>query len=397
VNASVAAPRTERGRKVAAIAIALASTAALAIAWGAAFVHDIPFEPSAIGLGFAGVTFGLVGAVIIARVEGNRLGWVFGGISVAMTLSGFQSVARPLLEAGMNTSMVAVGQGLADASFSTMLFLVLVITPSWFPTGRPITRRWGWPNLPAAVAWSSIVFMALLAPEKKILWDPFATDEADMWRSIPNPIGVAFFPDFEESNLANVAALVMLAAGVIAVASLVVRFRRSAVVERAQIRLLMATFLVLIPTIAVSVVLGDRSTGFISVVFEVLFGAAILAVPLAAGVAIAKYRLYIGCMRLMWWCRRLSRLGCWQCSLRGCMRWWWWGWGRWLVGLVIRVLCCRLWRWRWWRWCSSRCGGGCSIGRMCWCMGRGRRRMRCCLVRLRGLRGRVILVMLLMS
>jgi signal transduction histidine kinase len=281
--------RTGIGRSFAAVAVAIVAVVPPIVLMAVVISLGIEVEASAWGLAVAGASFGLVGAVIIARVPGNRLGWVFGGISVALVLSGFQSFGRPLVEAGVSVSWVAIGQVFADASFTTMLFLLLVIAPSWFPTGRPLSRRWGWPNIPAAVAWGATVAMALFAPEVKIWWN---SELEDPWRVVDNPIGFAGVPDFQESPLAAIAVIVMLVAAVVAVVSLVIRYRRSDPVERTQIRSLVAAFLFLIPVIIVAAKFGDASTGVTSVIFEVLFGVAVLTVPLAAGLSILKYRLY---------------------------------------------------------------------------------------------------------
>jgi signal transduction histidine kinase len=280
-----------RGRTPAAVGLAVVATVAPIFLWLTVMAYGIRVEPGAWGLGLAGVAFGLVGAAIIVRVPGNRLGWVFGGIALATTLSGFQTFARPLFEAGLNPSLVALGQVLADAAFFTMLYLVLAITPSWFPTGRPVTRRWGWSNIPATIAWLAVLGMALFAPETKILWDD-ALEAPDAWRTLANPLGVDGVPNHETSTLAALATLVILGAAVVAVASLVVRYRRAEVVERTQIRSLMISFLFLIPAIVVAAIVGESSTGVAAVVFELLFGVAILLVPVAAGIAILRYRLY---------------------------------------------------------------------------------------------------------
>ena len=279
---------TGTGRLIAAAAVAIISIVPPVVLMSVAFASGINADPGAWGFVFVGVAFGLIGTVIIIRVPGNRMGWVFGGISVALTLSGFQTFARPLLESGMDVSLVAIGQVLADAAFTTMLFLVLVITPSWFPTGRPLSRRWGWPNIPATAAWGATVLMALSSPETKIQWDP----ALDQWRTLANPLGVSGIPDFQTSLAAGVGVVAILVAAIAAVVSLFVRYRRPGMAPRAQIRWLLASFLFLIPVVIVSALVGEASTGVFGVVGEILSMVAFLLVPIAAGMAITKYRLY---------------------------------------------------------------------------------------------------------
>jgi hypothetical protein len=101
-----------------------------------------------------------------------------------------------------------------------------------------------------------------------------------------NPVGVAGIPDPETGVLGLVMLATFMVCGGAAALSLVLRFRRSHGVERQQLKwftyagALMAIWFVL------SEFLPDTA------VFNVLFGVAVGLVPVAAGIAILRYRLY---------------------------------------------------------------------------------------------------------
>jgi hypothetical protein len=173
-----------------------------------------------VGLIVAIASFGLVGAVIVARVPGNRLGWAFGAIGGVMWFGGFQDAARPMLEKGVDPGLVALGQAGADLAWSTGFFILLIVVPSWFPDGKALSRRWGWLVRIGAVAWAIGAFLAVFDAEKRILWE-----SPDTWRTLKNPIGLSWVPDFEESLIGGLGFGVTMLAGLGAVVSLFIRYR----------------------------------------------------------------------------------------------------------------------------------------------------------------------------
>ena len=238
------------------------------------------------GLGFAVVIgfYGVVGAVLIARVPGNRLGWAFGGIGTIMQIGGFQDFARPLLDRGVAPGLVAVGQAAADLSWGPGVFFIMVLLPAWFPDGRPLSPRWAWAVRVGAAAWIAWSLLALLSPEKAILW------EGSTWVTLDNPIGFSWVPDFEDSALATLAFAGTVAAGVASLSSLFVRYRRADRLERLQIRWLRAAVVAVFLTtllggLVEAIGVGDALSTF-------LFLGSLLSMPTAAVIAITRNHLY---------------------------------------------------------------------------------------------------------
>src|SRR5215213_1567327 len=104
---------------------------------------------------------------------------------------------------------------------------------------------------------------------------------------LPNPVGLAGAPDPENGALEAVLLGVLAACMAASVVSVVLRFRRSEGVERQQLKwFTSAAALMLVVQLATMTVLPDGVAG------DLLFGLSIALVPIAAGVAILRYRLY---------------------------------------------------------------------------------------------------------
>jgi hypothetical protein len=104
--------------------------------------------------------------------------------------------------------------------------------------------------------------------------------------AVDNPIGLAWVPDPETSAVGGALLGLLTACLVAAVLSLVLRFRRSRGVERQQLKWFTYAGVLLI--------LGGPLASYLlpSSVSDVTFGLAIALVPVAAGIAILRYRLY---------------------------------------------------------------------------------------------------------
>ena len=156
--------------------------------------------------------------------------------------------------------------GILPAIF--VLFPSVVIV---FPDGRPPGPRWWVPFRGAVVALVLGVVLQTIAPSA----DP----------GLANPFAVSGIP----LNVGEVGAMLAMAAVlfgfVLAVASIVVRFRRSTGVERAQVKWLIAAVSLMGLAFPLSY-LGDSGVvDFVSVLIGCL-------VPVAIGVAVLRYRLY---------------------------------------------------------------------------------------------------------
>ena len=183
-------------------------------------------EPLAntVGLLLAFAAFMGVGALIVANRPGNAIGWVFAAIALlavtgalAEEYAGYAVRTRP----GLLPGGVLAGWYAGWAWYPTVA-LALVFTPLLFPDGRPPSPPW------RLVAWLTGAVTALFAALAAVQ----PTIELDDGHVVDNPIGVAGLGDPEDSLLSVALGLLVLAA----VASLVVRFRRSRGEERLQLK-----------------------------------------------------------------------------------------------------------------------------------------------------------------
>jgi hypothetical protein len=177
---------------------------------------------------------------------------------------------------GQPDALAVVGAWTGSWYWYTLLALVLVYLPLLFPDGRPPSRRW----LPVAVVvevgWLGVVVLAALA-------DSLALNEAPGYE-IDNPVGIEGLGYVEDLPVFS-ALGVLLGAGIIgAVASVVVRFRRSRGVERQQMKWF-------VYAVAPMLVFPIESylPGIIS---SVALAAVLIGLPTAIGIAVLRYRLY---------------------------------------------------------------------------------------------------------
>ena len=224
--------------------------------------------------------FPLVGALIIQRRPRTRVAWlmiVMGiGLGLGFVTYGYGAIGMPpppvypyAFEA------IVVSQFFMVPVLSTCTTLLLLL----FPTDTLIDRRWRW------VAALSVV--GLIAFMLGSTFHPGLLGDAN-FPDMPNPLAL---PD-EFTALCDALTVLgnagMLAAVVLAAASLVVRYRRGDRVEGAQIRwiALFGSF-VAAAFIVASLQLGDISDRAWEIGFAFLS-----CLPIAIGVAVTRYRLY---------------------------------------------------------------------------------------------------------
>jgi hypothetical protein len=224
------------------------------------------------------VAFSTVGALVASRRPENLIGWLFcfgafvwGLGELTLEYGVYALVTSPgALPAGVWAAWFgAWARGMGG--FFMVLFLLLL-----FPTGRLPSRRW------RVVAWAAAGYVLLFT---LVSWlSPVSQDFR--LSSIRNPLGI----DLEFMNLfAGVVylslPLILLASG----AAVIVRFRGSRGDERQQIK----WFAYAVGAMVVLFTLGF-SLGLTQVVgvAPLVFAVPLAGLPVAAGIAILKYRLY---------------------------------------------------------------------------------------------------------
>ena len=159
-----------------------------------------------------------------------------------------------------------------------ILGLIFVFTPLLFPTGRLPSPHWRPVAVSGALAITAVAVLGAVQPTLKL-------QNEEVY--LPNPVGLAGAPDPEDGALGAVLLGVLAACMVASVVSVVLRFRRSSGVERQQLKwFTYAAALMLVANVVTFTLLPE------GVASDVLFGLSIAFVPIAAGVAILRHRLY---------------------------------------------------------------------------------------------------------
>jgi signal transduction histidine kinase len=226
------------------------------------------------------LAFPVLGAVILSKNRGNKLGCIMSGAGMSTFLANFLTeysfaavvLHPPLPLAGLSAWLVYW----VWAPGSTVVPLTLLLVPN----GHLLTPRWRW------VAGATVLNVVAVAVVQMFSVDvsgqaPFA-----------NPLGTpALTPVATVLFTAEGPALVALL--LISVGAFILRYRRAQSDERQQLKWLLFAF-TLIP---LGFILGAfpgsaNGTGALAIAHAVLQSISIIAVALGFAIAILKYRLY---------------------------------------------------------------------------------------------------------
>ena len=238
-------------------------------------------ENVAFGLIFGSIvgSFGAVGAILLLRLPGNPIGWIYwlSATAIAWSLAAVTWVQLDV--AGHPGTVSAVDLGLAviaSVDLVPVIGVIGVFVPLLFPTGRLPDRRW------RGVAWFSAFAVAVASVYAALVPGPMSGGA-----ELDNPIGVEALAPYSDV-LGAVAIGSLLVAFVLAAASVVWRYRRAPTVERQQLRWFAVSVLVMV----VAVTLGLSSIGPFAEIGWIVMFVGLGLVPVATGVAILRYRLY---------------------------------------------------------------------------------------------------------
>jgi hypothetical protein len=178
-------------------------------------------------------------------------------------------------------ALAVVGAWIGNWYWYLLLALTLIYVPLFFPDGRLPSHRW----VPVAVlpGIGTLGTVVLGALTETLVLDPVVKD---VHYRIENPIGIEGLGRVEDLPIFGLLTGLLFVGLLGAVASVVVRFRRSRGVERQQMKwFLYAVALMLASPLEVVGYLPE-------IVSNVLFGVVLIALPTAIGIAVLRYRLY---------------------------------------------------------------------------------------------------------
>jgi MFS family permease len=221
------------------------------------------------------LAFSTVGALIASRRAGNPIGWIMCASAIAYAIGGLSAATSQTGDAPriVHQWLGSWVWGLGIALAGTFLLLL-------FPDGALPSRRW------RPVAWLAGVGTAAF-----VLGAAFGPELAES--SIRNPIGVGGVAGLVLEIMQQGIVLVA-AATLVSVASLVMRFRRATDVEWHQLKwLTYAAALVGLAIVGASLVDAFLAPSVASDnIQNTLITGALATVPVAIGIAIFRYRLY---------------------------------------------------------------------------------------------------------
>ncbi len=222
-----------------------------------------------------GVTLG-VGWVISSRLPRNPMGWLL------LTISGFFLLAGVMLVAGY--LLVDHLPGVAAWCFwyagnseqgwvwLPPIGLLFTQVPLRFPDGRPPTPGWRW--------FSTFTIASIVIASVTL-----ASAPGEVHRGVDNPLALDW-SDQAGAVAVGVLAAALLVSFVGSAASVVVRYRRAALVERTQIRWFTWAVTVVIAFYLLSLLpfAGDSLNSWVSLAYGLI--------PASIGVAVMRYHLY---------------------------------------------------------------------------------------------------------
>jgi hypothetical protein len=232
------------------------------------------------------VSFSVVGALIISHRPENSIGWIFlaVGFFYGLLSAGDEYAIYALLTNPGALPLGAEASWLGQWIWAPGLGLILVFLPLLFPDGHPPSYRWRW------VAWLGGLSIGLAVVSSTIV----------LW---PERGPALLTGDENPSQVVNVlvsfiALPILFVAGLGAVISLLVRFRRARGDEEQQIKwfaFAAALTFVWILVIEVFAELISIEGGVPEAILAFTSASASLvipSIPIATGIAILRYRLY---------------------------------------------------------------------------------------------------------
>jgi hypothetical protein len=235
-------------------------------------------SPTTVALATLIVSFSVVGALIASHRPENPIGWIFLAVGC---FQGLLSAADQYAIYALLTNPGALPLG-AEASWlgqwvwAPGLGLILVFLPLLFPDGHSPSHRW------RPVAWLGGLSIGLTVVSSTILLWPERGPALVTGDESPSHV-VHVLIDF-------IAVPMLFVAGVGAVISLLVRFRRARGDERQQIKWFASAAAL---TLVWLLVFGQSTLGGVpGVIVDLSALLVIPSIPIATGIAILRYRLY---------------------------------------------------------------------------------------------------------
>jgi hypothetical protein len=232
-------------------------------------------------LALVAVAYASMGALIQHRRPGNRIAWVLatGGLLIVLAFSGFSVGAARYLEFGADDLVGGWFALVGATALGPALYVAVPLVAILFPDGHLPGRGWRLPVVVVTGVMAASSLIGLIQPgpvEAELGINPLGVDVPAV--ASLRELGIALLP------------IGLLASAILAVASIVARFRLGGPPERAQVKWLLAAVALCAVLLPPSFIDDNGSSGFS--LLDTLAMASLALVPLSVGVAVTRYRLY---------------------------------------------------------------------------------------------------------
>ncbi len=218
----------------------------------------------------------LVGAYLVWRLPDNAVGWTLAGFGLTFTLGVIGETI-----ATMDGPLAPFGAWLESWLWAASTVALLVLLPLRFPDGVLPSTRFRWVT-PLALAGLGLVVFGNAFKPSYMASDPGGEVGVPLPLTIDLPIAV-----FDASAFLGMALMLASVGG--AVVSSVIRFRRSAGVERQQMKVFAGALVFSVTGMALNLVLyeiGEESAA------NLVFATLVLVLVASIALAVLRYRLY---------------------------------------------------------------------------------------------------------
>ena len=230
------------------------------------------------------VLYGTLGALITSRRPGNLIGWIFCAMAAALGLlsAAYGYADYALYATDGNLLGAELTAWLTNWLFMVPVFIAPCLLFLLFPGGHPPSPRW------RPVVWA-VAVVAVGA----ILATALAPGRLDAHPHLENPLGLGE-PFGDIARLAKVVTDVLaIPVFLVSLASVVVRLRRSRGREHLQVKWVAYAAVLTTLSFATSFLVSLFPSGQTVADFFFLVGVlGFTGIPVAAGIAILRYRLY---------------------------------------------------------------------------------------------------------
>jgi hypothetical protein len=244
-----------------------------------------PILPQIVVVDVVLLAYGTVGALIASRRPENAIGWIFCVVGLALAVASAASGYADYVLYGQSDALPAPELA---AWFNVWLYILLLfVAPCLlfllFPDGRPPSRRW-----------RPVVWLVAAAGAGTFFTLAFSPGELDEYAypGLENPLGIGGGVGEILTAIEGPGNGILPIAVLASISSTIIRFWRARGRERLQLKWVMYAAAVTATSFLVSFMLPEPVPQTLQDAVFLLGVAAFAAIPVAAGIAILRHRLY---------------------------------------------------------------------------------------------------------